>query len=163
MFLRITQKTKTMKELTPAQVEAKQEVLNFLNTKVTKHGKSEILRAMRRILKEYRNETHSSRVVDCSLCKLYGADRKPDCQNCLMNIFTDVGNYGCVDRYCKPIPCLDVKLSKVSIELDAVIMFYERSIAHIESLSEAQVRRTNFSFLKKIDEQVAIEHGLIEK
>ena len=56
-----------------------------------------------------------------------------------------------MDRKCEPINCSC--LDSDDVDLQRVILFYEKAIAKIESMSVDAVRKSSFKFLIKIDNE----------
>lgn len=131
------------------------------------YKKIELLRAMKRILKEYKKNDHTANVSDCYLCILYNRDNDSnhkghECRLCPMYIFYK-GNdnwYPCMKRRCSPIDCDDS--TEDLNELKAVIDFYEEAINTVECMTTSQLNEPKaFYFLIKIDKLVAKKYCLV--
>ena len=128
--------------------------------------KTELLKAMRTILKEYENNEHQAHVYSCKLCQLYNKDddeehKNHECSLCPMYVF-QVNNYiyPCIKRYCEPVACNYA--TEDSNELKAVIDFYKETINIIKNMTSKELNKKNtFKFLIKIDKVVAKKYGLI--
>ena len=116
--------------------------------------KTNLLEAMKSVHEEYLKETHTLNTNDCALCKLYRDMEISNCTICPMTTaFQRCGN-----RNCYPMDC-DVSDTIKSSDaykkyLQAVTMFYELAIIAVEKLSEVELRKSNFKFLKAIDKTV---------
>jgi hypothetical protein len=122
--------------------------------------KTELLKEMRTVLKEYKNKTHVVLTNSCALCLLY-YDRHTifsTCSICPMYIF-DKNDIDCMLRKCAPVYCYPhMKMPK---RLSAVIEFYEESIKVIKSMTEEQLNvKDAFKFLIDIDNEVAKKYKL---
>jgi hypothetical protein len=135
-------------------------------TKETTYKKIELLRAMKRILSEYKRNIHEANASSCPLCKLYNRDndikhKGHECRLCPMHIFhkpdpTGWGFYSCMSRRCKPVDCDDY--TKDINELKAVIKLYEDAIATVQKMTSKELNAPKaFYFLIKIDKLVAKE------
>jgi len=141
-------------------------------TKEFIYKKTGLLKAMERILKEYKKNDHIANVADCSLCMLYNRDNEDsisnslkghECRLCPMYIFYR-GNdnwYPCMKRRCTPIDC-DGSMTEDLNELKAVIRFYEEAIEIVKGMTVEQLNEPQaFVFLIKIDKLCAKEFCLV--
>ena len=122
--------------------------------------KNEILKAMRTILQEYKNDEHSTSTTDCKLCKLFLYKSSPMCSLCPMFAFVHLDNntYCCMNRRCEPVDC---NKSYIDNEYNAVIEFYEKAIKKIEKMSNIDLKKeSTFKFLIAIDDKVAEKYDL---
>jgi hypothetical protein len=148
--------------------------------------KVRVLKAMRTILQEYKEKTHTTKVTDCSLCKLFHLnDVKPhECYLCPMYIFYkhDGWRFPCKNRKCEPVDCLwestyigTKELEPVDClwestyigtkELEAVIEFYDEAIEKIKTMTNESLKKDNgkdngFDFLVDIDKRIAKKYRL---
>lgn len=129
--------------------------------------KTELLKAMRTILKEYENNEHQAHVVFCKLCQLYNKDddkehKNHECSLCPMYVFlvNAYTYYPCLKRKCEPVNCYYA--TEDSNELKTVIDFYKEAISTINDMTSNELNKKNtFKFLIKIDKVVAKKCGLI--
>jgi hypothetical protein len=123
--------------------------------------KKEILRAMRIILREYKNDEHTTSTTDCELCKLFLHKGESICSLCPMFAFVhenDNNTYSCMNRKCEPVDC---SRSYTDNEYNAVIKFYEKAIKKIEKMSNDDLKKESaFEFLIAIDNKVAEKYDL---
>jgi len=120
-----------------------------------KSKKTKLLTALRKILYEYRENIHRTRVNTCALCIEYivDSDYRHECSACPMVVFLPTQiDYPCQTRKCHPVDY--TSLDKSWSELKRVISFYEKIIEKIESMSTDAVRKSSFKFLIKIDKEV---------
>jgi hypothetical protein len=131
--------------------------------------KDKILKAMRTILQEYKEKTHTTKVTDCSLCKLFHLnDVKPhECYLCPMYIFYkhDGWRFPCKNRKCEPVDCLWESSYIGTKELEAVIEFYDEAIEKIKTMTNESLKKDNgkdngFDFLVDIDKRIAKKYRL---
>jgi hypothetical protein len=121
--------------------------------------KTQLLKAMKKVMLEYKNGTHKASVDDCALCELYykGEDKKHrghECRLCPMHIFYRKGGhpYPCMNRNCTPFTSDD---GESTSEIKEVTKFYKASIKVVETMSDEQLNAENaFKFLIKIDKDV---------
>ena len=124
---------------------------------MARRSKKEILLdAMRIILQEYKAQTHINRMDKCSLCIKFRNDEIVDsCKKCPMNLFDLDSIVPCMQRKCYPIDCKSMNNSELDgLRLKCVIQFYEQVISKIESMTNAEFLKTDFSFLIEIDNEV---------
>ena len=122
--------------------------------------KTQLLKAMKKVMLEYKNGTHKASVDDCALCELYykGEDKKHrghECRLCPMHIFYRKGGhpYSCMSRKCTPFDTDDY--NKTDVEFKRVTKFYSKAIKVVETMSEEQLNAENaFKFFIKIDKDV---------
>lgn len=124
------------------------------------HKKTALLLAMQKVLADYRENKHRC-TMDCPICKLYNASWL-DCHECPMCIFNpkDDYNLACLKRRCIPVDCED-RVHNKQIKLPAVIEFYEKAIAKVETMTYAELNKAKaFQFLIDIDNEVADKYSL---
>jgi hypothetical protein len=132
------------------------------------YKKTELLKAMKKVLSEYKKNDHIANVDHCSLCMLYNKCEDNDhtghqCKFCPMYVFqkdyTDW--FPCMRRRCSPIDC-EGEMTEDLNELKAVIDFYEEAIGIVKSMSAEQLNEPKaFMFLIKIDKLVAKKYCLV--
>ena len=131
--------------------------------------KVRVLKAMRTILQEYKEQTHTTKVGDCGLCKLFHLnDVKPhECLLCPMFVFYyyEGWRFPCKNRKCEPVDCLWESSYLGTKKLEAVIEFYEEIIKTIETMTNESLKKDNgkdngFKFLIDIDEKIAKKYKL---
>jgi|ERR1035437_6364276 hypothetical protein len=127
--------------------------------------KGELVKAMQQILLEYKNTSHTTRLNECGLCKLFYIEDINDifheCASCPMNIFTGKQIYPCKSRKCEPIDCKWESYYLGTKKLPAVIEFYEEAIKVIKTMTSRQMNKANaFKFLIDIDNNVAKKYKL---
>jgi hypothetical protein len=122
--------------------------------------KTQLLKAMKKILREYKKGTHNANVDICALCKLYNrgdyvGHKGHQCRLCPMHVFYKRGNhpYSCMSRKCTPFDTDDY--NKTDVEFKRVTKFYSKAIKVVETMSEEQLNAENaFKFFIKIDKDV---------
>jgi len=123
-----------------------------------KSKKSILLKILRQILNEYRENNHKARITDCALCTEYMVVINTywdNCYGCPMVVFNPAQtDYPCLSRKCAPVDCQYGVEKNKDIELKRVIRFYEKIIERIESMSTEAVRKSSFKFMIKIDKEV---------
>lgn len=123
--------------------------------------KSPLVKAMKQVLKEYREETHTLEMRDCAMCKLYRDIFGYTCGNCPMaKVF-----HRCGSRWCAPVRCNvhhSTKNSRVHKQkLQAVQEFYIKAIARVRRMTVSELNAYGaFEFLKDIDMKVAEKYFL---
>src|ERR1035437_2496053 len=124
--------------------------------------KTELLQAMKKILKEYKNVKHSTTLSECSLCQLYYVRLSFNgCRSCPMNIFFEDDNvFPCLNRRCAPVNC-DYSTSINNIKIKAVIEFYKKAIAKVAFMKNKELNEKDaFKFLIDIDNKAADKYEL---
>jgi hypothetical protein len=124
--------------------------------------KTELLQAMKKILKEYKKLTHSTTLSECSLCQLYYVRLSSNgCASCPMNVFfVDQHSLSCLNRRCAPINC-DYSTSINDIKIKAVIEFYVKAIAKVAFMKNKELNEKDaFKFLINIDNKAADKYEL---
>ncbi|MFA5207444.1 MAG: hypothetical protein WC428_02190 [Candidatus Paceibacterota bacterium] len=140
-------------------------------SKIIIYKKTELLKAMKRVLKEYKNNIHIASVAICPLCLLYNKDDDKrhighECRLCPMHVFHKSYEHGgdfysCITRKCKPVNC-EEDYTKDTNELKAVIDLYEEAINTVEGMTASQLNEPKaFMFLIKIDKLVAKKYCLV--
>jgi hypothetical protein len=131
------------------------------------YKKTELLKAMKKVLNEYKKNNHVARVDYCALCLLYNKTDDNthighECKFCPMFVFQNSMDwFPCMKRRCSPIDC-DGDMTEDLNELKAVIDFYEEAINTVESMTASQLNESKaFMFLIKIDKLVAKKYCLV--
>jgi hypothetical protein len=126
-------------------------------------NRTRMLRAMKGILKEYREERHAVSGFSCKLCKLYGNYGQPDsCTGCPMKVFGNT-SFPCTNRKCQPVDCRkdnDTIYVKTVLKLERVVEFYTQAIAYVETLTDEQTQNIE-SFKPLIDIDKAVGNKYI--
>jgi len=127
--------------------------------------KRELLKAMKQILLEYKNTSHTTRLNECGLCKMFYQDADdlfPQCTACPMNVFEGkLSPYPCKHRKCEPIDCKWESYYLGTKKIPAVIEFYEEVIKVVKTMTSRQMNKANaFKFLINIDINIAKKYKL---
>ncbi len=127
--------------------------------------KRELLKAMEQILREYKNTSHTTRLTECGLCKLYYMEvvvRAEQCKLCPMSVFGRAwSQYPCKNRKCEPVDCTWEISYLGTKKLPVVIEFYEEAISVVKTMTSRQMNKKDaFKFLLNIDNWIAIKHKL---
>jgi hypothetical protein len=127
------------------------------------YNKKELLKALRTILKEYRNETHERKKNKCALCLLY-IYNEYECDKCPMFVFdnslfddTEEFTYPCMNRKCTPVDCSDAPFAEE--ETKRVKEFYKATINKVVSMTTKELNaKRAFKFLVDIDNKISIKY-----
>lgn len=133
--------------------------------------KAKLISAMEKILQEYKKQTHSTMMDNCSLCRLYRTSQYDCMTSCPMYVFWDLSDncsHPCMNRRCEPMNChpfdyeaKNLKISKLNTKLNAVQEFYKEAIKKIKKMSNEEIKADNaFDFLIKLDKKVANKYRL---
>ena len=130
--------------------------------------KATLLKAMRTIHKEYKENKHRLGVTTCALCQLFHHEAEflsdSSCTLCPMTVFD--AEVGCSDRRCSSLDCGGYHYNdeEYQICLKAVTEFYAEAIKVVRKMTDEQLNDGFFSFqfLKDIDERIADKYGLPE-
>ena len=138
---------------------------NLIQFIMSASKKVRVLKAMRTILQEYKAKTHTTKLNECGLCKMFYQDvidLFPQCTSCPMNVFEGkLSPYPCKHRKCEPIDCFWESYFLGTKKIPAVIEFYEEAIKVVKTLTSRQMNKKDaFKFLINIDNNVAKKYKL---
>jgi hypothetical protein len=120
------------------------------------YRKLELLKALKTVLKEYKDETHRTKKDKCSLCQLYIVSDY-ECDRCPMFLFGDSYEhmYPCMNRKCRPVDCEAIFPMWFKEDLEKVIEFYEAIIKKVASMTTKELNAEGaFKFLVDIDDKI---------
>ena len=113
-----------------------------------------LLKAIKKIYKDYQKHQHMLDIDDCPLCVIYMTNDGwvNNCSDCPMTVFRGSQSCKCMNRKCRPVNCNE-KEDRHKVPL--VTEFYRRFVVAVEGMTDAEVQAKNaFKFLKTLDNRV---------